>query len=456
MSTGLGLHLGHYVAPGAPPHFTLHHRPISKGLPVDPHTAVDRALIGSLGPGLDRIERIVQFQGAPSQGSLAEHVINQPVVRQVLSNNDTFTLLGTASPNAVFRPQLLTINGQTEQFVVLTLPAKDLFSIQQGTVFVQVDAGDPAPGPPGTVFQFGFLFDVPLSSLSASPDGSTITVVAPASVIPTTVTNQNGSLASIQANFQTIGPLLTTLFQSGVPAASPSAVPGVPGLRLVDFLKNAPVFAGVPVHRYLQMMRVAVAQHLFESSIAQNASISQGLNQFLMVVTNFSAQSTEQLNQLLASKPAGALIPQLPTGRLNGTLAVSLGEVQPVINGMPERIDIGYVFARNGDFGLYFSARSPLTNTLPPTSPDPTKVVAGDVQTEVSDASSLAQLNGWRVVEGVTEGSVREGALALTNQNGVATFAASTGYGGGEEFGLGMRYTQVLPLGNVFSGLFIN
>src|SRR5262249_20318101 len=160
----------HYVAPGAPPHYTLHHQPIHKGLPVDPHIALNRALLGPLGPGFDRIERIVNLNGAPTKGTLAEQVVAQPVVHSVLTNNDTCTLLSQIQPNAVFTPQLLTNPETKEQFVTLVLPAKDLFSIQQGTVFVQVEPGDPAPGPPGTVFQFEFIFFVPLSQFSASPD----------------------------------------------------------------------------------------------------------------------------------------------------------------------------------------------------------------------------------------------------------------------------------------------
>jgi hypothetical protein len=116
----------------------------------------------------------------------------------------------------------------------------------------------------------------------------------------------------------------------------------------------------------------------------------------------------------------------------------------------PERLDVGYIFARNGDYGIILTARGPLSNT--PFAPPPNTIAAGDIQTEVSNATSLSQLNGWRIIEGTSEGSGLSGGVSATNANGVATFAASAGYGAGFEFGLGVRFSLVIPLGNVNTG----
>ena len=61
-------------------------------------------------------------------------------------------------------------------------------------------------------------------------------------------------------------------------------------------------------------------------------------------------------------------------------------------------------------------------------------------------------MNGRRSTEGLTQGSPASGGLeAARYDSGIVTFAASTGYGAGFEFGTGTAYTQVIPLGNVYA-----
>jgi hypothetical protein len=79
-------------------------------------------------------------------------------------------------------------------------------------------------------------------------------------------------------------------------------------------------------------------------------------------------------------------------------------------------------------------------------------VVGGDIRVEVSNAPSLSALNGSRVVEGITQGGGASGSLETSRTaSGVATSAASVGYGSGLEFGTGVAYTEVIPLGNAFA-----
>jgi hypothetical protein len=87
-----------------------------------------------------------------------------------------------------------------------------------------------------------------------------------------------------------------------------------------------------------------------------------------------------------------------------------------------------------------------------PTGNASANLVGGDVQVEVSNAPSLAALGGQRIVEGLNQGTALSAGLGTsTSGSGVSTFATSVGYGSGFEFGTGFAYTQVIPLGNVYS-----
>jgi hypothetical protein len=205
------------------------------------------------------------------------------------------------------------------------------------------------------------------------------------------------------------------------------------------------------------MFRLAVDRKLFTLSSGQQAEVTAGFNQFTMAVNGLNQAGTFQP----AVPPAP---PTLANGPLGGTLQVSVGALRrlahvasplsglqlPGIGNFPGRIDAGYVFARNGDYGLVLTARGPLLSA--PANLSSADLVGSDVNIEVSNAPNLAALNGKRTVEGVTLGSVLSGGLgASNNANGVRTFSASAGYGTGLEFGTGVAYTQVIPLGNVFA-----
>ena len=79
-------------------------------------------------------------------------------------------------------------------------------------------------------------------------------------------------------------------------------------------------------------------------------------------------------------------------------------------------------------------------------------MVAGDVNVSVSNARNINQLSGQTVIEGVQVGSGTASGLAQsTYGNGIASFSATAGNGFGFEYGTGVGYSVVIPLGNVYS-----
>ncbi len=122
----------------------------------------------------------------------------------------------------------------------------------------------------------------------------------------------------------------------------------------------------------------------------------------------------------------------------------------PGIGNFEGKIDAGFVFDRLGNYGLVLTARGPLLSAPPGF--ESSDLIGGDVQVEVSNAPNLEALNGIRLVEGVTMGSALQAGMAASNtQGGAVTLAASAGYGVGLEYGTGVAYTQVIPLGNVYA-----
>jgi len=416
---------------------------------VDPHLAINRELLSVMGPGLDRIIGSVELNHTSQHTVLTDQVLAQPFIHSILSANDVYTLFGQPWIAQVLAPNQLGATN-ANQIVTLHLPKNDLALLGDPSV-IQVMPGDPAPGPPGTTFTNGFIIQVPAASIVFDADHMNIDVQVPVSQIPLgaqvlTTASQN----NLTAIYGTTGQFLTNLLQSGVSQTAPTGVPTVPGLRLLGALNSNHNFP--EAGRFLRLIHLAAANNLLSPDANQTNLISQGVNDFLAIIDTWNETSSAQLNGLLATHTAGQLVPTLVRGPLRGTLELSLGVIQQpnaTQPDAPERIDVGFIFARNGEFGIILTARGPLSNTLPSTASQP--IGAGDIQTKVSNATSLAQLQGWRVVEGVTEGAVLEGGLAATNDGGLATFAASAGYGAGFEFGLGIQFTQVIPLGNVLS-----
>lgn len=257
--------------------------------------------------------------------------------------------------------------------------------------------------------------------------------------------------------YQATGPVLTEALRSGLSQPAPNAPRTVPGLRLVDSFGRNTNFGGAQAGTFLRAFRLAADRKVFTLSARQSDLVARGIAQF--------QDQVNQLNIAGAFQPVvPAPAPDLPGGRLNGTLEVSLGafrnltSIDPALSGLqlpgvgnfPGRIDVGYVFDRAGNFGIALTARGPLASA--PAGVASANVIGGDVRIEVSDAPNLAALNGRRTVEGLTQGSPSAGGLESARyESGIATFAASAGYGAGFEFGTGTAYTQVIPLGNVYA-----
>jgi hypothetical protein len=139
-------------------------------------------------------------------------------------------------------------------------------------------------------------------------------------------------------------------------------------------------------------------------------------------------------------------------------VVTSLLDVNPAVNGLalpalgnfPGRLDVGYVFDRSGNYGLMLTLRGPLQNANPV--PTPVDVASGDIRVEVSNAPNISSLTGQRVVEGVDVGSGDSSDLGLSEYaGGITTFSASAGNGFGLEYGTGVGYSTVIPLGNVYA-----
>ena len=449
LSTGLGPRLGHFVAPG-PGRDGFRGRILRPAQSVDAHQALNRALASRLGPGLDRIERQVEFQDTSAPDSLSERVLAQPFVHALFRSNDTFTLLSAPWIDQVFAPPAVSALTGVDPTALVAFEVP-LSRVQVGPPnVVNILPGDSVTGAINTTFPNGFQLIVPASEIAYTPNGTAVFSV-PLSQIPEAARPVETTAArSIELGqlYATTGPLLLDAIRSGVAQGSPTGLPGVPGLRLTDLLRDPRLLSQQARGRFAQMMRVAVDRHLSTPNPTQQVAIAQGVDAFLSVTGNWTPLAGAQLAQAQAARPGASLIPILPAGSLTGTLAVSSSIVRPPMAGGPERFEVGYLFDRQGNYGLVLSARGPLSTT--PTVTSTGGVVAGDVQVESSSATDLRQLAGWRIVEGAYQGSVLAGGLQSTNQDGLATFAASAGYGAGLEYGLGVRYTQIIPLGNVF------
>jgi hypothetical protein len=453
MATGLGPHLGHFASPGTVPTVLHNGHLFNVGIKLNDHRALNRALASVLGAGLDKVANLVQLSDPSTPDTLGQRVLSNLLMHQVLEDSDTFQLLGEPWLSTVFSTQALSANSQGN--VTLVLPKENhLLAIGDPSI-IQVLPGDPAPN--GGTFSQGFILTVPAIDVVFNSDNTTMTLTVPLAQIPPSaqalasgVMNTPNNLASI---YGLTGQALVRAFQASVGLVGPTGVPNVPGLRLVNALEhdnNFPIHGDQLLFRY---MKAASFNNLLSPDPNQVVAINAAMNQFLAIADNWNTQSLAQFSALIAANPGGALVPAPVKHPLLDTLAVSFGVVQQpnlVQTPAPERIDVGYVFARNGDYGLVITARGPLSNTVP--LPPPNTIVAGDIQAQVSNAKTLSQLAGWRVVEGMTQGTVLSGGVAATNSNGVATFAASAGYGMGLEYGLGVQYTQVIKLGNIFTG----
>jgi hypothetical protein len=251
--------------------------------------------------------------------------------------------------------------------------------------------------------------------------------------------------------------ILASALKTATHRAAPNGPRGVPGLRLVGAFGRSRNFAGSEAAGVLKAFRIAVSRQVFTLSDRQQTMVAAGYAEF---VNNVEALQAARAFQPSTPPPAQSL----PRGPLTRTIEVSLGafrnlnSVDPSQSGLPlpeignfeGRIDIGYVIDRKGNFGIALTARGPLSGA--PAGVASSDVVGGDVRVEVSNAPSLSALNGTRSVEAITQGGGASGGLETSRTaSGVATSAASIGYGSGLEFGTGVAYTEVIPLGNAFA-----
>jgi hypothetical protein len=246
--------------------------------------------------------------------------------------------------------------------------------------------------------------------------------------------------------------LSTSTKQSALNAAS-----DVPGLRLVAALAHNQYFAKSEAAGVIQTLHIAEERQVLSLSAAQQDLVAAGYAQFLANVNALNAQGV-----FTPSTPP--LAAKLPGGHLKNTVEVSLGSFRvldgvaasqsglplPGIGNFTGRIDLGFVINRSGNFGLVITAQGPVSDS--PLGITSTNLVGGDVRITVSNAPNLSSLGGLSQVESLTQGGGQSGNLeASRNSDGVSTFAASTGYGSGFEFGTGIAYTEVVPLGNAFA-----
>jgi hypothetical protein len=257
--------------------------------------------------------------------------------------------------------------------------------------------------------------------------------------------------------YTSTGPILTSALSTASRQPALNAPRGVPGLRLsVAFARNHN-FPGSAASGVLRAFHIAVERQVLSLSSQQQALVEAGYAQFTANVESLNAAGAFQP----ATPPPAT---SLPKGPLTGTIEVSLGAFRelssvaagqsglplPNIGNFEGRIDEGFVIDRNGNFGIAITARGPVSDV--PKGVASSNLVGGDIRIELSDATNLQSLNGLREVEGLTQGGGRSGYLeSAKTAGGVSTFAAAVGDGSGFEFGTGMAYTEVVPLGNAFA-----
>ena len=477
---GVSSSLGAYVVPS---HFGP--RVVKPAPVVNPHTSINLLLSSVLGPGLDQVQAESKSLGNSPQAVLKQTVLNQHYVHSILSDGDVYTLFGAPALTSLLGSQ--QVSGMTSATVpaaatattttTATTPATSTgspaataapdpliaFSIPQqatiqsvGEVTSMVQVG-PSNGIPG------FFATVPTSNVRITAQGPPVTgsVLIPQSLLPAGYPTPSTSVISIGTfapTYVTTGSILLQILNAGVRGVSPNAPNSVPGLRLAPYLLHHNPFPTSTAARDLsKALRLAVQRDVFSLSDAQNSEVSAGISQFATQVQSMLTAGT-------FTPPVPVQPPGLPPKSLSGTLEISAGAVRrlldvapsvsglslPVLNNFPGRLDVGYVFDRSGDYGLMLTIRGPLENGNPV--PTPVDVASGDVRVEVSNASNINQLGGSRVVEGVDVGSGVSADLGSSRYaSGISTFSASAGSGFGLEYGTGVGYSTVIPLGNVYA-----
>lgn len=448
LSAGSGVHhsLGAFIAP------SLIRARVSQPLQiVDPHVAINNYMADILGSEIQPIQQVVENQNTSQHSTLVDRVLGDPFVHATLSDQDTYTLLNSPGMSSLIGfSQTQSGQSSTSSLVTYVLPESSIvFPLQGGpNALVEVPSSGGLPG---------FIVSVPITNIRPLPSGLFAVQIPQSSIPPnapppTTTTQLTGSFAAV---FAQTGPLIVSALQTGLPLHAPNAPSTVPGLRLARVLAHDPNLPLGSTHLFLRMFRIAVSRGVFNLGSTQLAEVQAALQQF-----NTDASTLNQEGTFTPAVPPAA--PPLPKGQLGGTLEVSTGALTdlvkvaagqnglqlPQIGNFPGRIDVGFVIARNGDYGLALTLRGPLS---PSPSFPPNDKVGSTIQIEASNAPNLMALDGLRTVEGLSIGTALMGTVtnSLVTDSGVSTFAASAGYGAGMEYGTGMAYTQVVPLGNL-------
>lgn len=435
--------LGPYLDPG-----TVRPRVSSAAPQVNPHLAINQYLAGLLGQSeLVALQRQVEGRDTSASALLTQKVLEQPFMHAMFSDRDLYTLLNSAAMQEIIGFDQLSDNAANDQTVRYTLPQSAILSLGSPDSIVAVPASDTAAGFIATVptanirvLQSGFITaDIPRSAIPPN---------APAPEVITVVTGTLGNA------YQATGPILNNALLTARHRPGPNVARTVPGLRLSRALQTTRAFPVGAVAAYQRLLRAAVERNVFQPTADQQALIQNTLEEFAQTVGSLQEQGVFEPDVPPVSPP--------PVKRALGrTLAVTSGAVRDLVNvaasqaGLPllgtnftGRVDVGYIVAKNGDYGLILTARGPLQGA--PGGINSQDLVGGDLRIEVSNAPSLMALDGQvRTEEGLIVGSALMGTVTSANSGGIATFAASAGYGSGLAFGTGISYTRVIPLGNI-------
>jgi hypothetical protein len=413
---------------------------------VDPHVAINTYEAGILGAEIQPIQQVVENQNTSQHSTLVDRVLGDLFMHAVLSDQDTYTLLNSAGMGALIGVSQ-TNQSTTTGTVTYVLPQSSI-TIGDPTSTVVVPSSGNLPG---------FIVQVPTTNIRVLSSGLVSvqipqTSIPPNAPPPTSSSQLTGSLADV---FAGTGSLILSALQTGLPLPAPNAPLSVPGLRLAKVATHDNSLPRSSTHFFLRMFRVAVERGVFNLSSNQLSQVDAALLQFDTAVS-----ALIQSGAFTPTVPPAP--PPLSSGQLAGTLEVSTGALRNLVNiaagqtglqlpnvgNFPGRIDVGYIFARNGDYGLVLTVRGPL---FPAPSFPPVDNVGSTIQVESSNATHLSDLNGLRTVEGLSIGTALMGTVTSSQVmgTGVSTFANSAGYGAGMEYGTGIAYTQVIPLGNL-------
>lgn len=434
--------LGPYLDPG-----TVRPRITSPIPKVDPHPAINQYLAGLLGQEeLSALQRQVEERGTTASALLTQEVLAQPFLHAMLADGDLYTLLNAPAMQELIGFDQISDSLSNEQIVRYTLPASSILSLGSETSIVQVPPSDTAAG---------FIATVPTVNIRVRNDGF-YQVDIPRSAIPpnapqpTVITVVTGALGPV---YQSTGPILNNALLTSRHREGPNVERGVPGLRLARVLQNTSAFPSRAVGPYKRLLRAAVERNVFQPTEEQTSLIQSSLEEFAQTVNSLQQQGVFE-PQVPPPAPPRVIRP------LNRTLQVTSGVLRDLVNvapsqaglpilgtNFPGRLDVGYIIARNGDYGLILTARGPLQSD--PGDISSQDLVGGDLRIEVSNAARITDLDGLRTEEGLIVGAALMGTVTSSNSGGLATFGASVGYGSGLKFGTGLSFTKVIPLGNI-------